>query len=181
MAICIKCGKVNDTCLCESCRTGTDLEELCRELIAYRPGSGENLIWEKLCSGFNNSGSLRHLVFAISDGLPAARKEYYRIMAITGSYVNIPKASRPWFYETYEEIKDSDNLTEEEKNRLHGIALGAMFMDYDYFNADRIATELCEKDDIPWQAGCNLAEFYTTTRRYDIAEEVIADAVQRMI
>lgn len=180
MAICIKCGNENDSCLCESCKAEADLEELCRKLLAYKPGSEENSVWEKLCSGFNNPYNLRYLVFAISDDMPAARKAYYRVMAVTGIYANIPKASRPWFYETYEKIKDSADLTEEEKNRLHGIALGAMFMDYDYNNADRIASLLCGKVDIPWQASCNVAEFYTTTRRYDLAESVVADAIQHL-
>ncbi len=179
MAICIKCGKENESCLCDSCRAVTSLEVLCQELTAYRPYSGANPIWEKLCSEFNSPYNLRNLVFAVSDDLPTPRKEYQRVMAITGASSNVPKDSRPWFYEIYESIKDSDGLTEAEKNRLHGIAVGAYYMDYDYFMADRIASLLCESDDIPWQACYNLAEFYTTTRRYDAAEEVIADALQR--
>lgn len=179
MAICIKCGKENDSCLCDNCRNGADPEAICQELIAYKPGSGENPIWEKLCSEFNNPYNLRNLVFAISDCLPTPRKEYQRVMAIAGASSNVPKDSRPWFYEIYEAIKDHDGLTEAEKNRLHGIAVGARYMDYDYPAADKIASLLSESEDIPWQACYNLAEFYTTTRRYDIAEEVISDALRR--
>ena len=179
MAICIKCGKENESCLCDSCRSGADPEAICQELIAYKPGSGENPIWEKLCSEFNSPYNLRNLVFAISDCLPTPRKEYQRVMAIAGASSNVPKDSRPWFYEIYEAIKDNDSLTEAEKNRLHGIAVGARYMDYDYPAADKIASLLSESEDIPWQACYNLAEFYTTTRRYDIAEEVISDALRR--
>ena len=179
MAICLKCGRESEYCLCESCKAGVDLEALCRELIAYRPGSGENPIWEKLCSEFDDPYDLRKLVFAVSEDLPAPRKEYLRVMAITGASSNVSKDSRPWFYEVYGSIIDDDGLTTAEKNRLHGIAVGAYYMDYDYFTADRIASQLCESDDIPWQACYNLAEFYTTTRRYDVAEEVIVNALQR--
>ncbi len=184
MAICIKCGKENDFCLCDSCRNGADLEALCQELIAYKPGSGENPIWENLCSEFNSSVNLRNLVFAVSDYLPTPRKEYQRVLAIAAAFSsastsNVPKDSRQWFYEIYETIKDNDGLTEDEKNRLHGIALGAFYMDYDYSAADKIASRLSESEDIPWQACYNLAEFYINTRRYDAAGEVIADALRR--
>ncbi len=181
MAICIKCGKENESYLCDSCRSGADLEAICQELIAYKPGSGENPIWEKLCGEFVNPYNLRNLVFAVSDGLPTPRKEYQRViaMAIAGNSSNVPKASRPWFYEIYEAIKEDGGLTEAEKKRLHGIAVGAYYMDYAYDKAERIASLLCGSDDLPWQACYNLAEFYTKTRRYDVAEEVIADALQR--
>lgn len=178
MAICIKCGKTAASCLCDSCRTGTDLERLCFDLIAYKPGSGENPIWEKLSSEFSNPYNLRHLVFAVSDELPSPRKEYLRVMAIAGTSSNVPKNSRPWLYEIYEAIKDHEDLSENDKNRLHGIALGAYYMDYEYAQADRIASLLSETEDIPWQGYYNLAEFYITTRRYDAAEEVIKEALQ---
>lgn len=179
MAICIKCGKETSSCLCDSCRSETDMEELCRQVIAFRPGTGENPLWEKICSGMNSPYNFRNLVFALSDELPAPRKEYLRVMAVTGYSSNVPKGSRPWFYEIYDAIKDSDGLTEEEKNRLAGIAVGARYMDYDYEAADRIASALCVSEDIPWQASYNLAEFYTTTRRYDSADEVIEEALSR--
>ena len=179
MAICIKCGKENESYLCDSCRSGADLEAICQELIAYKPGSGENPIWEKLCSEFVNPYNLRNLVFAVSDDLPTPRKEYQRVMAIARNSSNVPKASRPWFYEIYEAIKEDGGLTEAEKKRLHGIAVGACYMDYAYDKAERIASLLCGSDDLPWQACYNLAEFYTKTRRYDDAEKVIADALQR--
>ena len=179
MAICIICGKEGGSCLCESCRQRTDLEQLCEKVITYRPGSGENGLWEKICSGFTNPFHFRNLVFAISDDLPTPRKEYQRVMAVAGSSSNVPKASRSWFYGIYDSIRDVDGLSEDEKNRLAAIALGVKFMDYEYLEADKIASVLCISENIPWQACCNLAEFYTITRRYDLAEEVIEDALKR--
>lgn len=41
MAICVKCGKESDSCLCDSCKPGTDIEALCREILAYKPEDGE--------------------------------------------------------------------------------------------------------------------------------------------
>ena len=179
MAICLKCGKETDSCLCDNCRADVDIEALCGEVIAYRPGDGSNPLWESICSGLSSPYNFSNLVFALSAELPTPRKEYLRVMAIAGASSNVPKASRPWFYEIYDQIKDSAELMENEKNRLAGIAVGARYMDYDYEAADEIASVLCVSENIPWQASYNLAEFYTTTRRYDSAEEVIAEALTR--
>lgn len=179
MAICVKCGKDTNFCLCESCRQETDIEKLCLDIISFRPGTGENELWERICAGMHSPCNFRNIVFALSDGLPTPRKEYLRILALAGDSSNIPKASRPWFYETYESIRNEAGLIETERNRLHGIAVGAYYMDYEYNTADELASVLCAADDIPWQAYYNLAEFYTITRRYDSADEVIEDSLTR--
>lgn len=179
MAKCIKCGKETDYCLCDNCRADVDIEDLCEEVIAYRPGDGSNPLWESICNGFNSPYNFSNLAFALSADLPTPRKEYLRVMAIAGASSNVPKASRSWFYEIYDQIKDADGLSENEKNRLTGIAVGVRYMDYDYEQADEIASILCISENIPWQASYNLAEFYTTTRRYDSADEVIEEALTR--
>ena len=81
--------------------------------------------------------------------------------------------------EMYNKIKDSEGMTDTEKNHLAGIAVGAYYMDYEYEKAEEIAHALCNSKEIPWQAGCNLADYFTTTRRYDSADEVIEDILKR--
>lgn len=179
MAICIKCGKETNSCLCESCRKETDIEKICLDIISFRPGTGENDLWERISAGMHNPCNFRNIVFALSDDLPTPRKEYLRVLALAGETSNVPKASRPWFYETYENIREAEGLTETERKQLHGIAVGAYYMDYEYSAADEVASALCASDDIPWQACYNLAEFYTITRRYDAADEVIEDSLTR--
>ncbi|MBR3242774.1 MAG: 3'-5' exonuclease [Parasporobacterium sp.] len=176
---CIVCGKETDGCLCENCRTEADLEKLCKEIIAFRPGTGEKPLWEELSGELNSPYNFRNLVFSISDDLPTPRKEYLRTLTICGNSSNVPKASRPWFYEIYDAIRDHEDLSVEEKSRIDGIALGALYMDYDYSQADRIATILCESEDLPWQCYYNLAEFYTNTRRYEVAQDLITEALQK--
>lgn len=100
-------------------------------------------------------------------------------MALTGSSSNVPKNSRAWFYEVYSEVIDSSEISDAERNRLHGIAVGAYYMDYMYAEADEIATLLCERNGLPWQAYYNLADFYTKTRRYDTADEIITSALDK--
>ena len=74
MAICVKCGKDIDSCLCESCRQGTDIEKLCLDIISYRPGAGENELWERIIAGMYSPYNFRNIVFALSDELPTPQK-----------------------------------------------------------------------------------------------------------
>ena len=179
MAICIKCGKDTASCLCDKCKSEIDIETLCQEVISYQPGSGENSLWDQMCSELNSPYNFKNIVFALSDELPSPRKEYFKVLSLTGTSANAPKSSRKWFYEIYTAIKDQEGLTQLEKNRLHGIAIGAYYMDYMYFEADEIVSMLGESMELPWQAYYNLADFYTKTRRYDTADEVITEALNR--
>ena len=178
MTRCVICGIENPTCLCDTCREKTDLEKLCGEITAYRPGSGQNALWDELSRELSEPYLFKNLAFAVADKMATPRKEYWQVMAYSGAYANIPKGNRPWFYEIYHAVIRSKGLSEAEKNRLHGIALGAYYMDYAYREADEIASELYASDTIPWQAYYNLAEFYTITRRYELADEVISDCRQ---
>ena len=181
MAICIKCGKDTASCLCDKCKSEIDIETLCQEVISYQPGSGENSLWDQMCSELNSPYNFKNIVFALSDELPSPRKEYFKVLSLTGTSANVPKSSRQWFYEVYTAIKDQEGLTQLEKNRLHGIAIGAYYMDYMYFEADEIVSMLGESTELPWQAYYNLADFYTKTRRYDTADEVITEALNRFV
>lgn len=179
MTICMNCGKENESCLCVKCRTEVDIEGLCRKIIEYRQGSNENEIWEKLMSEMNSPYNFKNIAFAISDELPSPRKEYMKVMSLTGESSNINKDSRQWIYEIYEAVKDADGLSDAEKLRLGGIVLGALYMDYDYEAADALADQLSAADDTPWQVCYNLTKFYTMTRRYDIADDIISEAKAR--
>ena len=179
MALCVECGKEGGSCLCEACRPGTDLEKLCMDIIAYRPGSGGNPIWDRISGEMHDPYHFRNIVFALSEGLPSPRREYVKILGITGAAANVPKESRPWFYARYASAMLSEGLTEAERNRLRGIALGALYMDYRYEEAGQEAEKLRASEELPWQASLNLVKFYLTTRQYDKAEEAINTAKLR--
>ena len=57
MTICLKCGKESDGCLCNTCRGMVNIEDLCRQIIEYRPGNGENQLWDQKASELNNPGN----------------------------------------------------------------------------------------------------------------------------
>ena len=179
MAVCLNCGKETDYCLCEDCRGAIDIEALCQKIIEYRPGSGENPLWDQIASEMAYMSDFRNAVFALAEELPTPRKEYWQILSFSGENANVQKYNRPWLYETYDRIKDLDGLSRQELNRIKGMVLGALFMDYRYEDADLLAGELLEEDALPTQAYYNLADFYSKTRRYDEADDAM-DAAARI-
>ena len=179
MPICLKCGASCTDWLCEACKPNTDLEALCRGIVAYRFGSEENPILETAGKEYENPYQLREAASVLAEGLPSPRKEYMQLLAEIGASANVVKAKRPWFYALYDAIIASPGLAHDEKIRLHGVALGAFFMDYRYADADRLADQLSSENALPWQVVFNLSEFYTKTRRYDTSEALLLDALDR--
>ena len=110
MAICIKCGKENNSCLCDACRATADIEALCEEIMEYQLGSGENALWDKIASDFYSPYNFKYIGFAIAEYLPFPRKEYRKILSLSGNTCNVSKSSRPWLYEVYDLCKDAEGL-----------------------------------------------------------------------
>lgn len=178
MSVCLNCGKEIEGCLCEECRQKVDIEELCEKVRCYIPNDidnpDKNPIWEKVASEMEQPNNFKDLAFALADYLDSPRKEYQKVMAIVGNYCNVRRASKPWFYEVYDQIIENDGLDEEEKLRLKGLMLETLYQDYKYPEADELASELLEKSNLPWQAIYVVAEFFLQTRRYDEADDAIS-------
>lgn len=173
MTTCLICGKKDEGCLCGLCRQMTNIEELCRKLISYVPGTGANKLWDDIASELDDPRNFKNIAFSISDALPTPRKEYVRLLCLSGNSSNVRKGSRQWLYETYECIKKDPGLSANELNRIRGMVLGALFMDYRYDDAELLASRLMDQESIPWQAYYNVADFYSKTRRYDEAADAI--------
>ena len=178
MAVCLNCGKEYDGCLCDACRNTVDIEDLCQRIVEYRTGSGENPLWDQAALELFSPGNFRNVVFALADELSSPKREYWQILSMSGTSANVQKHNRPWLYEIYYGIKDTDGLSRHQINRIKGMVLGAMFMDYRYEESDLLAGELLEDADLPMQAYYNLADFYSKTRRYDEADDAINAATE---
>ena len=76
MAICIKCGKESQSCLCDVCVKTADLEALCEEIMEYRLGSGENELWDKMASGCYSPYNFKSTGFAVAEEFERNRKSY---------------------------------------------------------------------------------------------------------
>ena len=144
----------------------------------YRLGSGDNPLWDQFALELFSMSDFRNVVFALADELPSPRKEYWKILSLSGTSANIQKYSRTWLYETYAGIKDTNGISRSEMNRVKGLVLGALFMDYRYEDADHLAGELLEEEVLPTQVYYNLADFYSKTRRYDEADDAMNAAAE---
>lgn len=178
MAICLSCGKETEGCLCEECKQKINLEDLCGKLRAYTPmildNPNKNPIWDQIASKMEQSCNFKNMAFAVADYLPSPRKEYQKILCMVGTDLKVPRASKLWFYETYEMIIGMDGLEKEERLRLKGLMLEALYQDYRYPEADKLASELLERSPLPWQTIYVIAEFFSKTRRYDEADDAIS-------
>lgn len=178
MAVCLSCGKEIEGCLCEECKQKINIEELCEKVRAYTPmildNPNKNPIWEQVASGMEHAYDFRNMAYALADYLPSPRKEYQQILTIVGTNLRVPRASKPWFYEVYGQIIEMDGLEKEEKLRIKGLMLEALYQDYRYPEADELASELLERSPLPWQVIYVIAEFFSQTRRYDEADDAIS-------
>lgn len=173
MAVCIKCGKESEGCLCDGCRGTVDLEGLCKEIVEYTPGLGQNEQWDKMAAGLCSRDNLKNIGFAVAEYLPSPRKEYWRVLSLCGNSRSVYKNSRKWLYEVYESCKDSEELSETEQNRIRGLVMDALYNDYYFAEAEKLAVEIMATENIPKQAYMTIADFYTRARRYDEADEIL--------
>lgn len=178
--LCLACGTDSERCICDKCRQTADIEQLCNEIIKYTPGilnnPNANPIWEKIAKALDYSSKFSEFAFTLAEELESPRKEYQQVHSIVGEYTCIQRTKKPWFYDTYEKCIDREGLSDWERFRLKGLMLDALYTDYRYFDADKIAIELVDVEKLPWQTAGSLADFYIKTRRYDEAETVLANA-----
>ena len=178
MSTCLICGKKATNWLCSNCAGRTDVEDLCNKIISYwpcRPDNPEaNPIWDKIASGLEFPSYFKNIAFDVADLLPSPRKEWQKLHSLVVEETRVPRIKKEWFYQLYDAIIDSTELTEIEKQRLKGLKLEALFQDYRYSEADELAYELVEESPEVWQVLYVMAEFFSQTRRYDEAEEAIS-------
>ena len=134
-------------------------------------------MWEEIISGLENPRNFKNAAFALASDLPSPRREYIRALSLSGCYYNVPKGSRGWFFSVYDAIKNDPGISPGEAAWLHAIAVKAGWQGYEYERAEAAAEALEASTEAPWQAYLNLAEYYSKTRRYGAAEEVIARAL----
>ena len=178
MAFCLSCGKEIEGCLCEECKQKIDIEELCNKIRVYIPmiqdNPNKNMIWEQVASEMDCPSNFKNMAFAVANYLTSPRKEYQQILCMVGTNMRVPRASKPWFYNIYEQIIEMDGLKKEEEQRIKGLVLEALYQDYRYPEADKLASELLDSSQLPWQAVYVIAEFFSQTRRYDEADDAIS-------
>jgi len=179
---CLICGKENSEYVCDKCKNATDIEALCNKIIAYTPlvidNPNTNQIWDELAKQFDYPGLFREIAMEVAEYLPSPRKEYQKIHCLAGEYTTVSKNKRDLFIEEYHKCVDNEGLSDQENYRIKGLMLAALIMEYRYFEADELASELPDIEGLPWQTISVLADFYIKTRRYDEAEAILSLAMK---
>ncbi len=177
---CFVCGNEGDSCLCENCKNNIDIEALCNKIIAYRPLIVDNPdtdpLWDEIARPIVYPNRFQDLAQEVADYLPSPRREYQKIHSMVGEQSSVSKAYKAAFIEEYNKCVDKEGLTREENNRLKGLMLSTLYYDYRYFEANELAEQIADIEELPWQAISALADFFIKTRRYDVAESILTRA-----
>lgn len=188
MAICVNCGKETRRCLCDDCREEVDIEQLCLDIISYKPGKMVdennpesekymNRIWESIAEKLEYKSHLKSIVFELTDALEEIRKNYIRVRCIGGGST-VASYSRNWIYEKCKELLEHDRLSQYEKLVIKEILLRTYLGDALFFEADKLVGQLIQGEKIPLKNYITAGDFYTKTRRYDIAETIFCDGLR---
>ena len=79
MAICVVCGKENDSYLCDECKEKTDIEQLCMDIIKYNANNSyyDNPIWRQIWYKLNDPDeNFKNIAFTLSYELDPPKSEY---------------------------------------------------------------------------------------------------------
>ena len=176
---CIICGAKCDKYICDDCLPAADIEMLCEQITAYRPNECQNNIWNEIAAGLDNPYDFRRIAFDIADLLPTPKSEYCKARNLANNSTSVKKDSRDTMYGLYEACKEVAGLSDNELNYMKGLVADALYKDYLYEDAEAVFSELDISDALPFNCYSSLAEYYTTTRRYDKADEAIDAALQQ--
>ena len=177
MANCIKCGIDCEKWLCSNCSDSEDIERICEKILKYVPGSGENELWDKIAAEQTGSYGFRNIAIELADELPFPRKEYWRMLALAGDKDYVPKSERDWLYAFSFDNNTKSLLSRDEINIVNAYTLSALIADYRYEEAEALTNELLANDALPKKAYSIIGDFYTKTRRYDKAQDVLEKGI----
>ena len=100
MNVCINCGKGAPQCLCGDCKGVLDIETLCREVLAYKPETG-NELWDRIAEKYENPYQFRDKAVELADMLPPPRRECFK-MCMSGGYETIYSRDKDAFDLAYD-------------------------------------------------------------------------------
>ena len=158
---CLICNKENNNKVCNDCINKLSINE-----IIERIRSVENLEYEEYREIINN----------VANTYQTPLKEYCMIMSNVRKYYRIPKINQEYLLENAFVCLESDLISNKDKNIINTLLLDTYYKNYLFDNAESIAENLKGEmlDDLSLYA---LGDYYTITRRYDIAENYLENAV----
>lgn len=111
-------------------------------------------------------------ILEIVNNLASPLKEFYVICSYFDNYYSVPKDYRNYLYTNFFAIIDSDKLSNNDKSKIKCALMNAFFSDCNYVVAETCASELLNEFSNDVKILRDLANYYTKTRRYRIAENL---------
>lgn len=158
---CLTCNKENNNKVCNDCINKLSINE-----IIERIRNIENLEYEEYREIINN----------VANTYQTPLKEYCMIMSNVRKYYRIPKINQEYLLENAFVCLESDLISNKDKNVINTLLLDTYYKNYLFDNAESMAENLKGEmlDELSLYA---LGDYYTITRRYDIAENYLENAV----
>lgn len=148
--ICLLCKIEDDTYLCQDCR-------------------------KNLREKYSDYSEYTEAVFHLVDSYPKKEKDYILGCILCGNNSGVNKENRQWLYKTFRNRK-LDKYLPFESARIRGWLLDALWQDYEYEEAEEIASKLLICEDLPYTSVLSMADYFTKTRRYEIAASLLKQA-----
>ena len=158
---CLICNKENNNKVCNDCINKLSINE-----IIERIRNIENLEYEEYREIINN----------VANTYQTPLKEYCMIMSNVRKYYRIPKINQEYLLENAFVCLESDLISNKDKNVINTLLLDTYYKNYLFDNAESIAENLKGEmlDELSLYV---LGDYYTITRRYDIAENYLENAI----
>ena len=164
MKVCFICGKENDNIICEQCKSTKELKnKIVQSFKEYQHNT--------LCLN-------EDILNEILKYLKSPDKEYVTILSLSDNHYAILKNNREWLIENAHICLESNELTSYEKNQVYTSLLNAYYRNFEFFEAEKIASKLINEKDIDASMLYTLGDYYILTRRYDISLNLLNKALR---
>lgn len=158
---CIICNNENDNKICINCIKNNNINEIIQKVREI-----ENIEYEEY----------REIINGIANNYETPLKEYCIIMSNIKKYYRVPKINQNYLLENAYVCLESDLIGNKEKNIIKTLLLETYYKNYLFDNAESIAEDL--KDEMLDELSLyTLGDYYMITRRYDIAESLLENAI----
>lgn len=177
MRKCLSCGKKSNYVLCENCNKSKSVENVCNKLIKYPYEEIEGIL-EEIALELANPRNIKLALFTLAEYFQGDKRIYYKIMAIAKE-TRIERGSFKAFYIMAIPLISSKELTLEEKEHVSALLINTYQSDYRYDEIEKFIEKFVKRENITWNLSYALGEYYTFTRRYDRAKEILKEAILR--
>lgn len=119
------------------------------------------------------------LVFELTESIETPMKEYFRIDGyLNDNYYSVPKAKREYLLGNAPLCLESEILEQSDKNKIYNGLLNVYLKEYQYEQAEKIASKLITLDLNDSSQYYHLSSYYINTRRYEIADTCLKKALE---